>query len=393
MQPLLNKLSNRYLGVVHVPAQGVSREGRVLLSYLTGPFTRLPWQRFTDPHTNYWECAEIARLFAVRGYNVDIIDASNITFVPNKAYDIVVDVRQNLERLAGRLPTSCKKVMHITSSESSFQNAAEARRLTDLMKRRGTCLLAQRVESGLNNPAHADFLEGFGNTTVHATFSRFNKPIHRIPISVAQMFDFPDHSMKDFSSARKHFLFFSGGGAILKGLDLLLEAFMKMPEFHLHIIGPAANEVEFSKVYARELSLPNIHRYPRPRITMNRGVEKMMVGEKKFMDIANRCAAIIYPSASEGTSGAVIQAMHAGIFPIVTKQTGLDEGAPAIILTSGTSDMLVEDIQKQVYGIAAMAPETLEAMARSAWSYVRAHHTKETFTASYAHFIDTILLK
>ena len=152
---LKNKVSNKLHGVVHVPATrektgGQStKKGRVLLSYLTGPFTLLPWQRFTDPHTNYWECSEIARLFSVRGYDVDVINASNTSFVPRKQYDAVVDVRQNLERwctagLAGTslLPASCKKVMHITSSESGFQNAAEAKRLAELKQRRGIILPA-----------------------------------------------------------------------------------------------------------------------------------------------------------------------------------------------------------------------------------------------------------
>ncbi len=378
-----NKLSRRLYLPITLPGQ-TKKRGTVLLSYLAGPFTLLPWQRFTDPHTNYWECSEIARLFSVRGYDVDVIDASNTSFVPHKPYDFVVDVRQNLQRLAKKLPASCKKVMHITSSESGFQNAAEAARLADLKQRRGIVLPAQRVEAGLNNPAFADFLEGFGNKTVHSTYAPFNKPIYQIPISVAQTFDFPERSAKDFAEARKHFLFFSGGGAILKGLCLLVEAFAEMPDLHLHIIGPAASEKGFREAYTRELALPNIHCYPRPRLTKD---GNMTVGDAAFTDVTNKCATIIYPSASEGTSGAVVQAMHAGVFPIVTKQTGLGEDAPAIIIENPT----VESIRTQARAIATMAPKALEAMARAAWTYAREHHTRETFSAAYGTFIDDIL--
>lgn len=387
MRPLLNKLSNKFWGVVHMPAlckNDTPKKGRVLLSYLTGPFTRLPWQSFTDPHTNYWECLEIARLFSTRGYDVDAIDASNVSFVPHRPYDIVVDVRQNLERLSALLPASCKKVMHITSSESGFQNTAEAKRLADLKQRRGISLPAQRVEVGLENPAHADILEGFGNATVHATFARFGKPIYHIPISVAQTFEYPSAATKDFAEARKHFLFFSGGGAILKGLDLVVEAFSVMPSLHLHIVGPAAYEKGFQAAYANELALPNISCYPRPKTDK---MGNMMVGNTTFTAIANKCATLIYPSASEGTSGAVIQAMHAGVFPIITRQTGLSEEAPAIILEEPT----VEAIRKQAQKIAQTAPEELETMAHRAWTYVRAHHTKEQFSFAYGQFIDDIL--
>lgn len=389
---LKNKLSNKLWGVVHVPAQGASHEGRtdhkgsVLLSYLTGPFTRLSWQRFTDPHTNYWECSEIARLFAVRGYDVDVIDASNTHFLPRKRYDVVVDVRQNLERMHRLLPASCKKVMHITSSESGFQNAAEAKRLDDLKRRRGVSLSPQRVETGAENPAYADYLEGFGNQTVHATFARFKKPIYHIPISVAQTFEFPTKTAKDFAEVRKHFLFFSGGGAILKGLDLVVEAFAATPNLHLHIVGPAAYEKEFRAAYPNELALPNISCYPRPKIDKT---GNMVLGDTTFMAIANTCATLIYPSASEGTSGAVIQAMHAGVIPIITKQTGLSEDAPAIILEEPN----VESIRAQAQKIAQTAPEELERMARQAWTYAREHHTKEHFSFAYGQFIDDILHK
>ncbi|MEI6346121.1 MAG: glycosyltransferase [bacterium] len=385
-----NKVRRRLYGTVTIHTK-TQRRGTVLLSYLTGPFSLLPWQRFTDPHTNYWECSEIARLFSMRGYEVDVIDASNTSFMPRKPYNVVVDVRQNLERWCtasangtSPLQASCKKVMHITSSESGFQNAAEAARLADLKQRHGVIIPAQRVEAGLNNPAYADFLEGFGNKTVHATFARFNKPIRHIPISVTQTFEISEISSKNFAEARKHFLFFSGGGAILKGLDLVVEAFATMPDLHLHIVGPATYEKEFRSTYAQELTLPNISCYPRPRIDK---AGDMVVGNTTFIAIANTCATLIYPSASEGTSGAVIQAMHAGVFPIVTKQTGLLEEAPAIILEKPT----VDSICRQARAIEKTAPETLEKMARAAWNYVREHHTKEHFSFAYGQFIDDIL--
>jgi|GEM_PF-482926 len=382
-----NKLTRRFFGVVSVSAK-TRKRGEVLLSYLTSPFTCAPWQYFTDPHTNYWECAEIARLFAVRGYDVDIIDANNTHFIPKKSYAVVVDVRQNLQRFCTatptQLPAHCKKVMHITSSDSTFQNTAEAERLAKLLERRGATLTAQRIESGAENPSYADYLEGFGNKTVHATFARFQKPIHPIPISVTQTFELFDIEKKDFSEARNHFLFFSGGGAILKGLDLVVEAFATMPDAHLHIIGPAAYEKEFQEAYKTELALPNITRYPRPKITKNGDIT---VGDTTFLAVANKCATLIYPSASEGTSGAVIQAMHAGVFPIVTKQTGLSEDAPAIILEKPT----VESVRLQVKKITQTQPAELKKMAIEAWTYAREHHTKEHFSFAYGQYIDDIL--
>ncbi len=110
-----NKLSNKLRGVAHVPAQG-KKKGDILLSYLVRPFTLAPWEHPTDPHTNYWECSEIARLFSERGYAVDVINWSNTIFIPRKPYAAIIDTHQNLERLSPLLPSDCKKVMHVTFS-------------------------------------------------------------------------------------------------------------------------------------------------------------------------------------------------------------------------------------------------------------------------------------
>lgn len=368
-------------GVVHIPAIGKKR-GDVLLSYITEPFTRAPWERFTDPHTNKWECAEIARLFSVRGYAVDIINFDNLKFIPRKKYATCIDIMQNLERLARYLPADCKKVMHITSAYSEFQNTAEKRRLEELKRRKNISLKSQRMSVTSNNPAYADFLEGLGNQTIHATYAQFKKHVYPIPISVAQEFDFPEQ--KNFETARTHFLWFGGGGAILKGLDLVIEAFAGIPELSLHIVGPAVCEKNFAQAYKHELTLPNIKYYPRPRISPG---GEMRSGDIPFRDIANRCSTLIYPSASEGTSGAVVQAMHTGLIPIITKQTGISEDAPVIICDTPT----VESIRNLAMRIAETDPEILREKARKAWSYARTHHTQKTFSEAYSRFIDNVL--
>jgi len=381
LQSYINKLTNKLWGFVHVPSVG-KKKGDVLISYITEPFTRAPWERFTDPHTNKWECGEIARLFSVRGYAVDIINFDNIKFIPRKKYAVCIDIMQNLERLTKYLSADCKKVMHITSAYGEFQNAAEKQRLLELKRRRNISLAPHRTEIVSNNPAYADFLEGLGNQTVHATYARFKKHIYPIPISVAQEFDFPEQ--KNFKAARTHFLWFGGGGAILKGLDLVIEVFAALPQLSLHIVGPSTREGDFMQAYKHELALPNIKYYLRPRISPD-GV--MRSGDIPFLDIANRCSAFIYPSASEGTSGAVVQAMHAGLIPIVTKQTGISENAPVIICDTPT----VESIRNLVMQIAKTDPSILRENAYKTWNYAREHNTQKTFSEAYSHFINDIL--
>ena len=377
-----NKISNKLFGTAHLPAQG-AKKGNALLSYMTGPFTRAPGEFFTDPHTNYWECFEIARLLSERGYAVDCINAGDATFLPRKSYAICIDVQKNLARFAGALPPSCKKVMHLTTSDGASQNAAERTRLDNLAARRGVHFAPTRREEESRNPVIADYLEGFGNDAVKKTYAKYHKEIYPIPLSVSQEFPFPNK--KDFAAARMEFLWAGGGGAVLKGLDLVVEAFAAMPEFTLHMVGPAAFEKGFAACYAHELSLPNIKRYARPHIDVE---GRIFIEHRPYEELANRCAAFIYPSASEGTSGAVVQGVHAGLIPLITPRTGLDSAVGGITLPD---DPTVASIQAAVRTIAAMTPDTLRTMARQSWEFVRSHHTKETFSRAYGRFLDDIV--
>jgi glycosyltransferase involved in cell wall biosynthesis len=368
-----NKISNKLFGVVKMPALG-KRKGVVLISYITEPFTLSPYEKFSNFHTMYWECYEIARLFSERGYECDIINTHNTKFIPRKPYSVCIDA-EGLERFIKYLPPNCKKVFHILISHWDSYNKAEEDRLNQLEQRRGVKLASRRKMKPSRDAEISDFLEGFGNKAIFNTFDRFKKPIFFIPISTVLKFDFPKN--KDFEKASKNFLWFGGGGAVLKGLDLVLESFSNTPELHLHVCGPVQTEKDFVEEYRKELySTPNIHYYGR-----------LDVGSKEFMDIVNKCSAIVYPSGGEGSSGAVVQAMHAGLVPIITHETGIREDSNYIPLENPTP----ESIAKAVREFSLWPADKIKDKSKSIWSYARAVYTREEFSKAYAHFIDTIL--
>lgn len=376
-----NKLTNKLFGVVSVPHQG-KKKGVVLLSFLTGPFTHTPAEYFTDPHSNNWVSPEIARLFAKRGYDVDVINWNNNLFVPKKKYVACVDMQYSLGRLSQYLPPECTKIMHIVSSYPQFQNNAENKRLQELKERRGVSLPPKRTDPTTSNPQCADFIEGYGNRTVHGTYPLAGKKITPIPIPSMEEYAFPDN--KDFAATRKHFLWFGGGGAILKGLDLVIEVFASLPHLQLSIIGPSAYEKEFEEIYKNELNLPNITRYGRPRVDKN---GEITVEGRNLLEIFNQCGATIFLSASEGGSGAVVHAMQAGLYPIVTPQSGISEDAPSTVVENPT----IENVRKIVEEFSQITPEKLEELSKNSWLFAREHYTKKAFTTAYENFLDNIV--
>ena len=378
----LNKLQNKLFGVIHLKTGAPVRKGDVLLSFMNDPFTLAPGEFFTDPHPNYWAIEEIARIFLARGYNVDSINWDDRKFIPKKKYAVCVDMQYNLERMSKYLPKNCVKIMHIVASYPEFQNKAENERILALEKRKGVKLSAKRADPLTSNPAAADFIEGYGNKTVHGTYRKFGKEIFPIPVPAMDTYDFPEN--KDFEKAKKHFLWFGGGGAVLKGLDLVVEAFAELPHLNLTIIGPAAFEKDFEKIYGRELNLPNISRHGRPHVNKKGEIK---INGRDLSSFFNECAATVYMSASEGGGGATVHAMQAGLVPIVTLNTGINERAPSVVVSEPT----VENIKKAVEEFASTPAERIREMSKSAWSFAREHHTKEAFTRKYEKFLDNIV--
>lgn len=365
-----NKVTNRLWGVVRLPAQG-HRRGHVLLSYLTEPFTRTPREGLSNFHSNYWECFEIARLFSERGFSVDIIDHTNRTFVPKKRYAAALDVGANLERLSASLGGECEKIFFITSAHWKTQNQAEQKRLDDLERRRGVRLALRRTLEENRSAEAADFLLALGGKFNRESYAFIGKPIFPIPVSAALEFDFPLN--KDMDRARRRFLWLGGGGAVLKGLDLILEAFSALPDYELFVCGPVAAERDFFDLYRQELcQTANIHYEGR-----------IDIGGERFKKLLVECAAVIHASASEGGGGAAIQAMQAGLIPIATYESTVPTEGFGIRLP----DASVASIQRAARELASLPISELERRSKATWEYARREHSREAFSRAVDRFM------
>ncbi|BAZ26790.1 group 1 glycosyl transferase [Kalymmatonema gypsitolerans NIES-4073] len=352
-------------------------QGNVLLSYRIEPFFLKPNEPIPNDHTWHWECRQIAQTFLDLGYCVDVIQFHNHKFVPKKDYAFFIDIRHRLEALSPLLNKDCVKIFHSDTAHILFHNAAESNRLLALQQRRGITLSPRRFEPPNLGIEYADCATVLGNEFTINTFSYAKKPIYRVPISTTGVYPWPEE--KDFEACRKNFLWFGSGGLVHKGLDLVLDAFAQMPEYHLTICGPVNKEEDFEKAFYNELYYtPNIHTFGWIDITSS-----------KFIEIANNCVGIIYPSCSEGGGGCVITCMHTGLIPIVSYEASVDVHDDFGVILKESS---VEEIKNSLRMIASLSPLELKIMARKAWEFVRANHTREKFTESYRNTIEKILI-
>lgn len=359
---------------VSLQPSGPSR-GNVLLSYILDPFLLRPGANIPNTHPIHTESLLMARTYLDLGYSVDVIHYLNQIFLPKKDYAILVDPRSNMQRLAPLLTPDCRKILHIDCTHVLFQNAAEANRLLALQQRRGATLSPRRFEWPNLGIEYADCAVCLGNESTVKTFQYANKPIYRVPVIALGHYPWPEG--KDFEACRKRFLWFGSGGLVRKGLDLVLEAFAGMPDYHLTVCGPIHGDQDFEQAYHKEL-------YETPNIETVGFVD---TDGLRFRDICRNSVGIVYPSCSEGGGSGVITCMHAGLIPIVSYEASVDVHDFGMMLP----DCSISQIQHSVQCIASLPGKQLEQMARDAWEHARANHTKEIYAKEYRKVIEKIL--
>jgi hypothetical protein len=364
------------LRTVSFDPRGRAARGNVLISYMTEAFDvhdgQLPYT-----HTNLWECRQMVRSFLDLGFHVDVVNFRNFLFTPHRTYDFFVDSRTNMERLASVLGDGCTKIQHIETSHLLFQNAAEYRRLLDVQRRRGVTLQPRRVERRINRCIeHADCAVLYGGDHSARTWQYAGKPMYQVPGTPVREFGEP--SGKDFDRVRHNFLWMGSNGFVLRGLDLVLEAFAGMPDHHLTVCGPLEDEPDFVEAFHREL-------FDTPNITARGWVD---VRGASFEALLRNAVGLVYPSASESRSGSVLTSLHAGLIPIVTPESGVEvDDSFGTVLTEPT----VESIQAAVLEIAQRPTAELEQMALTAWKFARSTHSHARFASSYRAIIEGLL--
>ena len=198
----------------------------------------------------------MGRTLVELGFAVDAIHWTNTAFLPATAYDLVVDVRLNLERLAPLLPGAVK-VMHIETSHPAVHNPAQRRRLDELAERRGIRLAPFKMLEENRAIEHADAATVLGNEVTQASYRFAGRPLYPVPISQPLLWPLPE--AKAFADCRRRFLWFGSGGMVHKGLDRVLEVFAGLPGLELAVVGPVDREHAFVKAFRRELfETPNI---------------------------------------------------------------------------------------------------------------------------------------
>jgi hypothetical protein len=81
--------------------------------------------------------------------------------------------------------------------------------------------------------------------------------------------------------------------------------------------------------------------------------------------------------------------MHAGLIPLVSYESSVDVEDFGVIF----KDASVNTIQNAVQMVSNLPSDQLRMMARKAWEFARANHTREKFAEGYKQLVLNVLGK
>lgn len=357
----------------------------VLISYIAYPF-RCKSDRIYR-HTNFIESIEISKIWKNLDFNVDIFNYDYSGKINYSKYDVIFGFGDPLcKYFYNQNPN--KRVITIyygTGMHVCHQNNFTLKRVKEVYKKTGFFLpesgrIVEKTWSEQTTLVDAMIL--LGNEIVAQTYRMYYEgPIYLLNPSFIQVISDIEISKiienKNFSEAKKHFLWFGGTGLIHKGLDLVLETFSKYSDLHLHICGPIDDEPDFKRVFYDKLyKKPNIHTYG-----------FINIKSELFKDLIKKCAFVIFPSCSEGGGASVLNCMAEGLIPVVTKYVSINVGDFGIIINEPTQ----EDVEKSVNEAKNIENSKLKEMALSAMKYTRENHSIEVYTKTLFKYLIEIL--
>jgi glycosyltransferase involved in cell wall biosynthesis len=301
---------------------------RALLSYLVLPLLVPPPFRNRVKFSNLGIAQEIPRVLNELGYSVDILNFDNAKWSPQKKYDLFIGHGGiNFENISRCVQKETIRIFFATGIYWKTFNQRVAKRYYDIALRKCRLLPPERFiifseEYAIQN-AHA--IITLGNEEAVETYSKYNKTFALnnaiYPLQKKNII------LKDFERGRRNFLFFSGRGNVLKGLDLLIDAFSDL-NLHLHICQHM--ERDFLTLYQDQIAkCPNIHIH---------GFVKMR--SIRFHELIKECNWIISPSCAEGQPGAILECMGYGLIPILSAENNINLGKWGIRLESSEVDSI-----------------------------------------------------
>ena len=310
-----------------------------LVHYVTEPFFDVGSEH-QYIHSTAWESVQLTRILDDLGYRVDVVDRSERSWLPDDTYELVVG---NAAGNSGqRYPEYCRRtpsahhMFYSRGPHTDVANQLVIDRYIALRKRTGvsgeTMRVMDKVDTTLSMSMTDSILTIDSDGFTKSTYESTGKLVKTWFPPTSPMAKLDRESLRDRN--KSNFLCFAGNGFIAKGVDLLVEAFLVMPELNLTIAGPPGDEL-FWQIYGARIEQSSNIKF----------VGFLDVGGKEYSDICKTHAWTILPSAAEGVCTSVATTMQSGLVPVVTLGTSVHVGDFGFLLPSDP-DEIIESLKE-----------------------------------------------
>jgi hypothetical protein len=293
-------------------------KGHALLMYISHPFFMNEKDPAFRSHINIPCSIMIVKVLNEIGYSVDAINWKDRKFNTKKQYDIVIGIGEAFDYEKDYFINSRIKIYYATGLHWLTETYSIYQRHFNLKNRKKVTLIPRRLNEPYFSPEKSDIIFSVQNEYTNNSYSHLNKPIYYVAPSVS--LDFPTSIENIKKKNTNTFLWLSGGGMVLKGLDIVLDAFFEMHDFKLKVCANVSSEKDFEQLYFKELyETKNIQTYG-----------FVDIGSEKFRNIASECIAVIFPYPEGEISGSLINSMYYGLIP-----DGTVEGIKKVLVKFG----------------------------------------------------------
>lgn len=324
-------------------------------------------------HTNRYELFQMVRSMIELDFCIDVCACDDIQaqkYIEEREYDIIIGLGEVFRWTIQH--KNAYKIIYMTENPYSVSRQREWERIQYLEERTGKKRDFERTGMFFaeGDEEKVDAIICLGDPRY---YSHLSKPVERIYPSAFYNSKF---KLENVGRRKSCFFVFGTDGLVHKGIDLLVEVFLKHPEWDLYLCGYNITEA-IRNTLKVDITDTNIH-----------DCGYIRADSDAFLELVNTCQFILLPSCSEATSTAVLTGMRHGLIPVVMHGNGFDEMNNICHFFEGYT---LEEIERTIECLYKKDTMEIKEEERKIFEFANQVFTLENYTLSLRNALQSII--